>query len=98
VFYIAPQQMVDAILPLTVEPKPAQVARVFVGRVEVITPDTLSIVQQAIQSNDAKTLEAYGRFLGPIADRLPESREKTLVLDAALAARMRDAGTGGCRN
>lgn len=98
VFYIAPQQMVDVILPLTVEPKPAQVARVFVGRVEVLTPDTLGTVRQAIQSNDTKTTEAYGRFLGPIADRLPESKQKTAVLDAALAARMRDPGTGGCRN
>lgn len=98
VFYIAPKQMVDAILPLTVEPKPAQVARVFVGRVEVITAQTLETVQQAIRSNDTKTLEAYGRFLGPIADRLPGSKEKTAVLNAALAARMRDAGTGGCRN
>jgi hypothetical protein len=98
VFYITPQQMVDAILPLTVEPKPAGVARVFVGRVEVITPDTIGTVQQAIQSNDTKTLEAYGRFLGPIADRLPESKQKTSMLDAALAARLRDAGTGGCRN
>src|SRR5262249_32051025 len=39
-FYIVPRRFVDTTLPLTIEPVPAQVVRVFVGRLELITPAT----------------------------------------------------------
>ena len=70
VFYIVPPRMVDVVLPLTVSPAPASVARVFVGLMEVITPDDERLVQTALAANDTVALEKYGRFLGPIADRL----------------------------
>ncbi|HEX5215648.1 MAG TPA: hypothetical protein VFV98_09310, partial [Vicinamibacterales bacterium] len=38
VFYILPVPAVDAILPLAINPAPKTVARVFVGRSELITP------------------------------------------------------------
>src|SRR5438132_371630 len=34
-FYVAPRQAVDAILPLNVTPAPGSVVRVFVGRIEL---------------------------------------------------------------
>jgi hypothetical protein len=74
VFYVVPPQMVDQILPLTIEPKPAKVARVFVGRVEVFTPTTLAAVENAVIAKDQKALQAYGRFLGPITERLLDRR------------------------
>jgi len=70
VFYLVPRESVDAILPLTVTPAPSQVARAFVGRMEIVTPESLLRVQTAMASGDAAALERYGRFLGPIADRL----------------------------
>ena len=70
VFYVVPPQAVDAILPLTVEPAPARVVRVFVGRIELITPDIELSVRNAVAANDAMVLERYGRFLGPIAERI----------------------------
>jgi hypothetical protein len=70
VFYIVPPKLVDAILPLEIRPSPARVARVFVGRMEVLTAATESAVERAIASSDAATLDRYGRFLGPITDRL----------------------------
>ena len=70
VFYILPRAAVDAILPLTITPAPTQIARAFVGRMEVVTPDTLVEVQSAIARNDTALLEQQGRFLGPIAERL----------------------------
>jgi hypothetical protein len=85
VFYIVPPKMVDQILPLTITPKPASTARVFVGRVEVITPATVAIVEKAILANDSKTLDAYGRFLGPIADRISPIKPVFNRLNAALA-------------
>lgn len=70
VFYIVPPQSVDEILPLTITPAPASVARAFVGRMELITPDAMLRVQTALASGDDAALERQGRFLGPIADRL----------------------------
>ena len=70
VFYVVPPKGVDEILPLTISPAPASVARAFIGRMELITPDALVRVQTALASGDDATLEKHGRFLGPIADRL----------------------------
>ena len=70
VFYIVPQGSVDAILPLQVTPAPDRVARVFVGRMEVITPETERAVENAIVHSDTALLERHGRFLGPIADAI----------------------------
>lgn len=70
VFYVLPRASVDAILPLTITPAPAAIARAFVGRMELITPESLVQVQTAIARNDTALLERMGRFLGPIADRL----------------------------
>ncbi len=70
VFYIVPPASVDEILPLTIKPSPAAIARAFVGRMEVITPDALVRIQTALATGDDAMLERQGRFLGPIADRL----------------------------
>ena len=40
--------------------------RVFVGRLELITPATERAVEFAFASNDRATLAKYGRFLEPI--------------------------------
>jgi hypothetical protein len=37
--YIVPSRAIDDALPLQVEPVPSQTARVFVGRIELITPE-----------------------------------------------------------
>jgi len=80
VFYIVPPKAVDAILPLSVNPVPASIARVFVGRMEVLTPNVQETVETAITRNDAATLDRYARFLGPISDRIlakPGTRAST---------------------
>ena len=70
IFYVLAPQDVDRLLPLDIQPAPRHVARVFVGRTEVITPDVMTAVGAAIASRDGATLERHGRFLGAIADRL----------------------------
>src|SRR5207253_11287484 len=65
-----PRSAVDAIVPLAITPAPVDVARVFVGRMELVTPVTLRDVRLALAANDRRTLEKYGRFLGPIGDRV----------------------------
>jgi len=68
-FYIVPRQNVESILPLHIQPAPQQIERVFVGRMELITPAVQDDVKRAVDSNDRRTLEKYGRFLEVIADR-----------------------------
>jgi hypothetical protein len=70
VFYIVPPALIDENLPLKIEPKPAQVTRAFVGRMEVITATTERAVANAIQTNDKSALDTYSRFLRPIVERL----------------------------
>jgi hypothetical protein len=69
VFYILPPAALESILPLEITPRPDRIARVFVGRVELITPEVRSIVTTAIAKQDRATLEKYGRFLQPILGR-----------------------------
>jgi hypothetical protein len=68
-FYIVPRAAVDAILPLTIAPAPTEVARVFVGRMELMTPAALAEVGRALEADDRTTMAKYGRFLYPIATR-----------------------------
>jgi len=63
VFYILPRAAVDRALPLRVTPAPESTARVFVGRVEVLSPAAKETIQTALQAGDAATLRKYGRFL-----------------------------------
>jgi hypothetical protein len=64
--YIVPRGFIDNILPLTVDPAPAQVVRCFVGRLELVTPATAIAVKTAIAHNDEQALSKYGRFVEPI--------------------------------
>ena len=64
--YILPEKFVNGILPLSIHPAPAQIARVFVGRLELVTPATEKAVETAFASRDKATLAKYGRFLEPI--------------------------------
>ncbi len=67
-FYIVPRAYLDSILPLSINPVPAQLARVFVGRIELVTPATVRSIEAALASRDRATLKKYGRFLNPILD------------------------------
>lgn len=52
--------------PLSINPAPTQIARVFVGRLELVTPATEKAVEAAFTAHDKAALEKYGRFLEPI--------------------------------
>lgn len=69
-FYVLSQETVDAVLPLRIDPAPAHVARVFVGRFELATDATLADIRSAALSGDVAAMRQYGRFLRPFSDRL----------------------------
>jgi hypothetical protein len=64
--YIVPPSFVNEVLPLSINPVPAQTVRVFVGRLELVTPATEKAVETAFAAHDTVTLKAYSRFLEPI--------------------------------
>jgi hypothetical protein len=64
---------VNTILPLTIKPAPMQTTRVFVGRLELITPATTDAVERAFAEHDSATLAKYARFLEPILKTMIEN-------------------------
>jgi hypothetical protein len=64
--FIVPPAFVNEVLPLSINPAPAQTVRVFVCRLELVTPATEKAVETAFVDHDTATLKAYGRFLEPI--------------------------------
>jgi hypothetical protein len=87
-FYIVPRSALETILPLDIQPSPSAIARVFVGRMEIITPAIQEDVRQAIVLNDRSTLEKYGRFLEPIARRIGA---KGVLLDSVYSSYLSNA-------
>jgi hypothetical protein len=74
--YIVPGGFVDHILPVTIAPVPAQFTRVFVGRLEIVTPASIQAVRTALAAHDEATLNKYSRFIEPILEvaRADQSR------------------------
>ncbi len=68
--YIVPAAFLDGVLPLSINPAPAQSVRVFVGRLEIVTPATEKAVQRALVMHDSATLKMFGRFLAPILETM----------------------------
>ena len=75
--YIYPESEIDSILPLDIKPAPVRTVRVFVGRIELITPTTEREVGDALAGgNDRVMLEKYGRFLPAIAGQMGRSIDR----------------------
>jgi hypothetical protein len=86
--YILPTSSVEAILPLQIDPAPVKTTRIFVGRIELITPETIRTVESAIAANDVATVARYERFLEPIMARIrtanPANAKETERLFASM--------------
>jgi hypothetical protein len=82
VFYLMPRRTTDAILPITIDPPPAELVRVMVGRTELITPETEQNVSELVSKLDdpsqsvreaaRQELDRYGRFTEPILKQVLE--------------------------
>jgi hypothetical protein len=105
VFYILPRRATDSILPITIKPQPSELARVFVGRAEIITPEMETEIRAAAQLFGENSPEArkaainsvrrYGRFADPV---LREARKNAkddashAVIDELMAAVAKPVG------
>ena len=65
VFYLVPRNLVDRELPLSIQPAPSKIARVFVGREEILSPYMRDRLQTALSTGNTQTLDQFGRFLAP---------------------------------
>jgi len=70
VIYILPRPVVDSLLPLEIVPAPSSVARVFVGRIEVLSPWMRRRIETAAAEGDVAALQKFGRFLTPFAAQI----------------------------
>ena len=70
VIYILPRTVVDSFLPLDVKPEPTSVARVFVGRVELLSPWMRRQIETAAAEGDVVELQKFGRFLTAFAAQI----------------------------
>ena len=67
VLYLMPTRKVDEVLPLTLDPKPAELVRVFVGRAEVITPELEQAARAVVTAaEDPSRLPELKRNLGKL--------------------------------
>lgn len=80
VLFVLPQKWTDEFIPMTVTPKPKEVVRVMVGRLEVLTPEREKLAENAVRelaSPDETTrekafeyLREQGRYVEPIVRRV----------------------------
>ena len=70
VLYLVPRETIDALLPLSITPAPQEIARVFVGRVELLSPAMRETIGRAIAGRDTAALQRYGRFLNAFIDQM----------------------------
>jgi hypothetical protein len=71
VFYILPRKAVDEVLPLTISPAPLSTVRVFVGRVELLSPERAASLTAALATGDPAALAKESRFLDAFLARIP---------------------------
>jgi hypothetical protein len=91
VMYLVPRAVVDAALPLTISPAASEIARVFVGRVEMISPAMAEEIETAVRHGDRSVVGKYGRFLQAFWSSLHGE-------NAYLPPGMAVAAQGGCAN
>jgi len=83
VLCVLPQNWTDAFIPMTIVPKPKQVVRVMVGRVELLTPERERQAEAAVRSladpDGPRRLQAFaylreqGRYVEPIIRRVQKT-------------------------
>jgi hypothetical protein len=95
-FYIVPRTMVDTLLPLEIKPAPALTARVFVGRIEMLSPETRKIIAEASAAGDTQRLAKFGRFLGSWIAQMERENPGSLRFDAVQSVFQHAPSGRGC--
>lgn len=72
--YFVPQKLTDELLPLTIDPKPAESVRVLVGRLDLMTPEQEATVTQIVKESAAARKAAIEK----VREARDEGREAQL--------------------
>ena len=96
VFYVMPRAQVDSILPLKTTPEASSVARVFVGRVEVLSPRMRQTLTTAVTTGDSQKLVRIGRFLQAFEPQLATTQNMKVFLPSAEQAILARWGSTAC--
>ena len=101
---VTPRRQVDEMIPITITPKPVELARVMVGRLEVLTPQTERSIADAVSglggADPARRaaaearLAALGRLREPVLRRVMAMAENEAVRSKAERL-ITEAGGGG---
>src|SRR5262249_31345773 len=101
VLYHVPRAEIDRNLPVKIEPVPEELTRVFIGRVECLTPERETMVDRWLKELGAMDpararaardgLVALGRFAEPQLRRAIQSSSDPVVRERAQALLQRDA-------
>ena len=73
VLYLMPRDEVDRLLPLQFSQLPQAVERVFVGRIELLSPAMRQTIGTALAERDRPALLRFGRFLNAFAAQLVDA-------------------------
>jgi hypothetical protein len=57
--YFVPERLTDELLPLTIEPKPAETVRVLVGRLDMMTPEQETKITKIVSDSRDARAAAY---------------------------------------
>lgn len=72
--YVVPRAWTDALLPIRITPKPDELVRTLVGRVEIFTgaeeQALLAMLKRAADRNETLSMNAFGRFVEPKLRRI----------------------------
>jgi hypothetical protein len=99
VFYLTPRSVVDSVLPLHIAPAPEVVARVFVGRIELLPEYLKETLAAAVAATDKKALDRFGRFYFPFMDMTGVKATGTTqsYMNAKFSQALNEGGKSGCR-
>ena len=83
VLFVLPQSWTDAFIPISIVPKPKEVVRVMVGRLELLSPEREQLAETAVRDlagpDPARRREAFrylqeqGRYVEPIVRRIAKT-------------------------
>ena len=99
VFYLTPRSVVDDVLPLHITPAPESVARVFVGRIELLPEYLKQTLTAAIAGTDKKSLDRFGRFYFPFTQmiRVDAPAATRSYMDAKFSRALNEASQPACK-
>jgi hypothetical protein len=99
VFYLTPRSVVDSVLPLHIAPAPEAVARVFVGRIELLPEYLKEAFAAAVAATDKKALDRFGRFYSPFIEMtgIKAGSGTQAYMNAKFSLALNEGGRSGCK-